>query len=132
MGVIHIAGSGAGQEATASGLISDLINLMKTNGDFSFPDFPDSLNIIDIAELSFKYYFYIEAMDEPGVMASIASIFAENNISIETIIQKESTDGVSPVILITNRYFEKNVNKVIKTLDSLASIKTYRTIRIED
>ena len=132
MGVIHIAGSGAGQEATASGLISDLINLMKTNGDFSFPDFPDSLNTIDIAELSFKYYFYIEAMDEPGVMASIASIFAENNISIETIIQKESTDGVSPVILITNRYFEKNVNKVIKTLDSLASIKTYRTIRIED
>ena len=132
MGVIHIAGSGAGQEATASGLISDLINLMKTNGIFSFPDFPDSLNTIDIAELSFKYYFYIEAMDEPGVMASIASIFAENNISIETIIQKESTDGVSPVILITNRYFEKNVNKVIKTLDSLASIKTYRTIRIED
>ena len=132
MGVIHIAGSGAGQEATASGLISDLINLMKTNGVFSFPDFPDSLNTIDIAELSFKYYFYIEAMDEPGVMASIASIFAENNISIETIIQKESTDGVSPVILITNRYFEKNVNKVIKTLDSLASIKTYRTIRIED
>ena len=132
MGVIHIAGSGAGQEATASGLISDLINLMKTNGIFSFPDFPDSLNTIDIAELSFKYYFYIEAIDEPGVMASIASIFAENNISIETIIQKESTDGVSPVILITNRYFEKNVNKVIKTLDSLASIKTYRTIRIED
>jgi homoserine dehydrogenase len=132
LGVIHIAGSGAGQEATASGLISDLINLMKTNGIFSFPDFPDSLNTIDIAELSFKYYFYIEAMDEPGVMASIASIFAENNISIETIIQKESTDGVSPVILITNRYFEKNVNKVIKTLDSLASIKTYRTIRIED
>ena len=132
LGVIHIAGSGAGQEATASGLISDLINLMKTNGVFSFPDFPDSLNTIDIAELSFKYYFYIEAMDEPGVMASIASIFAENNISIETIIQKEPTDGVSPVILITNRYFEKNVNKVIKTLDSLASIKTYRTIRIED
>jgi len=132
LGVIHIAGSGAGQEATASGLISDLINLMKTNGIFSFPDFPDSLNTIDIAELSFKYYFYIEAIDEPGVMASIASIFAENNISIETIIQKESTDGVSPVILITNRYFEKNVNNVIKTLDSLASIKTYRTIRIED
>ena len=105
---------------------------MKTNGVFSFPDFPDSLNTIDIAELSFKYYFYIEAMDEPGVMASIASIFAENNISIETIIQKESSDGVAPVILITNRYFEMNVNKVIKTLDSLSSIKTYRTIRIED
>ena len=65
-------------------------------------------------------------------MASIASIFAENNISIETIIQKEPTNGISPVILITNKYFEKNVTEVIKTLNSLESIKTYRTIRIEE
>ena len=77
IGKIHIAGSGAGQESTASGLISDIIHLANSNEDIL--NVVSSINqkpIKDFGEFSFQYYFFIEAEDNPGVMASITTRLA--------------------------------------------------------
>ena len=59
----------------------------------------------DFSELFFQYYFYIEALDIPGVMASITSLLASRGVGIESIVQKEELNAESvPIILITDPF----------------------------
>ena len=134
IGKLHIAGSGAGQESTASGLISDLIHLYSSVDINTFGALNNRINppMSDFSELIFQYYFYIEALDIPGVMASITSLLALREVGIESIVQKEELNGESvPIILITDPFKEKDHSLLSKELLNLDSVKTIRSIRIE-
>ena len=132
MGTLHIAGSGAGQEATASGLISDLVYLANSNMNSSSYEAKDTKNLLSFQSLSFQYYFYIEAEDIQGVTASITSMFAEKNIGIESIVQKENlNEKVVPVVLITDAFVESNHIELKENILNLDSVNLVRSIRIE-
>ncbi|MDA9039278.1 homoserine dehydrogenase [Gammaproteobacteria bacterium] len=133
IGKIHIAGSGAGQESTASGLISDIIHLANSNEDIL--NVVSSINqkpIKDFGEFSFQYYFFIEAEDNPGVMASITTRLAEESIGIESMVQKDELGkNIVPIILITDIFKEDKLEGIKDKILSLDTIKNLRTIRIE-
>ena len=134
IGKIHIAGSGAGQESTASGLISDLINLAnsKAINDQLENNNITSYKVSEFSELVFQYYFYIEAEDKPGVMASITSLMASKQVGIESIVQKEELDeNCVPIILITDPFKESDHSELHKELLTIESVKNIRSIRIE-
>jgi homoserine dehydrogenase len=134
IGKIHIAGSGAGQESTASGLISDLIHLCSSVNLNTFKKQTNKKSPLmsDFSELIFQYYFYIEALDIPGVMASITSLLASRGVGIESIVQKEELNGESvPIILITDPFKEQEHSLLREELLNLDSVKAIRSIRIE-
>ena len=132
LGTLHIAGSGAGQEATASGLISDLVCIANTNMNSSSYEVKDMKNLLNFQSLCFQYYFYIEAEDIPGVMALITSLFAKKNIGIESIVQKENlNEKVVPVILITDAFIESEHMALKENILNLDSVNSVRSIRIE-
>ena len=133
LGTLHIAGSGAGQESTASGIISDIVHLgnsiLKSSDK---KDLNKKYALSSFKDLTFQYYFYIEAEDIPGVMASITSIFASKNIGIESIVQKESLDkNLVPIILITDAFLEKEHSDLSSKVLKLDSVNKIRSIRIE-
>ena len=131
LGTLHIAGSGAGQEATASGVISDLIYLSDSKIR-EVNNINESIELIDFIDLDFQYYFYIEACDVSGVMASISSIFANKDVSIESISQKENlNDDLVPIIIITDPFKEKDYQELVDNLLDLDSVNKIRSIRIE-
>ena len=132
LGTLHIAGSGAGQEATASGLISDLVHLANSNLNSLSKEIKIIPEIIDFSSLSFQYYFYIEAEDIPGVMASITSMFAQKKIGIESIVQKENLkENRVPIVIISDPFIEKNHDELVKNILNLNSVNQVRSIRIE-
>ena len=134
IGKIHIAGSGAGQESTASGLISDLVHLANTPSMKMLQKSSDSMKyeLSLFSELVFQYYFYIEAEDIPGVMASITSLLASKSVGIESIVQKEELSGnCVPIILITDPFKEDDYSSLKKELLDLESVRDIRSIRIE-
>src|SRR6056300_1186048 len=134
IGKIHIAGSGAGQESTASGLISDLINLAnsKAINEKTENNNKTSYEVSKFSELIFQYYFYIKAEDKPGVMASITSLMASKQVGIESIVQKEELDeNCVPIILITDPFKEGDHSELHKELLAIESVKNIRSIRIE-
>lgn len=133
IGKIHIAGSGAGQESTASGLISDLIHLSNTNEiSDRFYKGEDKYPVLEFSNLVFQYYFYIEAEDKPGVMASITSLMASKEVGIESIVQKEEFgDSCVPIILITDPFKESDHAELQIELLNLDSVRAIRSIRIE-
>ena len=132
LGTLHIAGSGAGQESTASGLISDLVFLANSNINPSLSEKKEENGLIDFQNLSFQYYFCIEADDISGVMASITSIFDEKNIRIESILQKENLkEKRVPIVLITDLFLESNHKELLNDILKLDSVNSVRSIRIE-
>jgi homoserine dehydrogenase len=72
----------------------------------------------------------LSVQDEPGVLASIASLFGENNVSIESVIQ-EGRGNNAELVLVTHEASEENLTSSIDSiahLDSVSSVTS--TIRV--
>jgi homoserine dehydrogenase len=132
VGKVHLAGSGAGRESTASGLISDLMSLARSNNKLpSRPDHPP-VKIVEFSSSIFKYYFYLEVDDELGAAASITSCFAKYGISLESIIQEDHLqNNKAPMIITTDSTSEKNAQATLEELSNLSPVSSSKLIRIE-
>ncbi|OGI47280.1 MAG: homoserine dehydrogenase [Candidatus Muproteobacteria bacterium RBG_16_65_34] len=127
-------GAGAGAEPTASAVVADLVDVVRTLTvdpqqrvpHLAFqPDALVDLPILPIAEVETSYYLRLTALDRPGVLADVTRILADLHISIEAILQKEPHAGEEtvPVIILTQRVQEKNMNAAIARIEQLGSIK---------
>jgi homoserine dehydrogenase len=135
IGSFHVAGSGAGRESTASGLISDLVALSKSSESLpmQYPDFSKKPDVIDFNELSFKYYVYLEVKDQPGVLATISKVFGDHGISLEKVTQKDQLkNGYVPVVIITDNIVEKEMQIVMSDFLDQDVVSEAKIIRIED
>ncbi len=135
LGEFHVAGSGAGRESTASGLISDIFALSRSNESSSmrYPDFSQKPNLLNFGDLIFKYYVYLEVKDEPGVLALISKIFADQGISFDKVIQKDQLDdGNVPVVIFTDPIIENEMQTALTSLKNHPVISNSKIIRIED
>ncbi|CAB1276582.1 homoserine dehydrogenase [Candidatus Nitrosacidococcus tergens] len=136
-------GPGAGSEPTASAVIADLIDVVRTlTSDpenrvphLAFqPNLLVNTPILSIIEAKTAYYLRMQALDRPGVLADITRVFGENNISIESILQQEPISGEQdvPIIILTQRVLEQNMDKAICQIEQLSSIKgKIKKIRLE-
>ena len=127
-------GAGAGAEPTASAVVADLVDVVRTLTTdpnnrvphLAFqPDALSDLRILPIEEIDTSYYLRLHALDKPGVLADVTRILADMQISIEAILQKEPHAGEDtvPVIILTQRVKEKNMNEAIARIEKLGSIK---------
>lgn len=135
LGEFLIAGSGAGRESTASGLISDLIALSKyvESSPMNYPEFKDIPQIKPFKSLDFAYYVYLEVQDQAGVLALVSQIFSENQISIDKIVQKDHlADGKVPVVVFTDLIKESQMQKALKNFSEQSEIYFSKIIRIEN
>ena len=135
LGEFHVAGSGAGRESTASGLISDIFALSSSNGSspMRYPDFSKKPNLLNFDDLVFKYYVYLEVKDEPGVLALISKIFADQGIGFDKVIQKDQlSNGNVPVVIFTDPIVENEIQTALQDLKNHPVILRSKIIRIED
>ena len=136
-------GPGAGAEPTASAVIADLIDVARAmDGDVSQrvamlgfqADALSDIPVLSHEEFETACYLRILAEDKPGVLADITRIFADKNISIEAVIQKEPQEGQTRVqlILLTSKVLEKNMDAAIAEVEKLPVIEGKITrIRLE-
>ena len=136
-------GAGAGAEPTASSVVADIVDVVRTlTSDpenrvphLAFqPGAIANLPILPIGEVETAYYLRLSAEDKPGVMADVARILADHHISIEAILQKEPPAGETrlPVILLTQKVREGELNAAIARIEDLPSIGgAVKRIRVE-
>jgi len=136
-------GAGAGSFPTASAVVADLIDITRaltTDPENRVPHLafqPDALadtRVLAMEEVETAYYLRMQAVDRPGVLALVTRILGDRGISIEAIIQKEP--GVEakyvPIIILTQRIQERNMNEAIALIEKLDVIKGHVTrIRVE-
>ncbi len=94
VGQVQLVGQGAGGRPTASSVVGDLIDLgrsirrdVRSRPSFSFDD---RIGVVPMAEVETRAYYRMRAADQPGVLAAVGQVFAEEGVSISSVIQKDA------------------------------------------
>ena len=136
-------GAGAGARPTASAVVADLIDLARDVGVGVSARLPAlgvaladlrSLPIIPIEKVKTPWYLRMEVEDKPGVLSRVASIFSEQGISIEALIQRAPGQGQTLVslIVLTNKAPQDSVDMAVCEIEALETINGKVTrIRVE-
>jgi homoserine dehydrogenase len=142
-GDILLYGRGAGMMPTASAVVSDLVDLARNllmGGVGRVPALsfqPGSVRPIPIKpidEISTHYYFRFSALDQPGVLSTIAGILGKYGISIQSVQQKgRKMNGAVPVVMLSHRAREAHVKQALREISALEVVAAKPVlIRIED
>jgi len=129
-------GAGAGGDATASAVISDIIDIVRGNQGPMLgykKGLESGLQLLPKEEIVSKYYLRLKVIDESGVLAQIASKLGEFNISIASMLQKPSDEGEKAHLLFTTHQCkESDIQSAITALSTLESVdEEVVMIRIE-
>ena len=128
-------GKGAGAYPTASAVVSDLNDLAHLlSRDYEFNPYRyqpfQKKKIIPITQVNSKYYIRLLVREAPGVLAKITSIFATHQISIESLVQKNTAVDIDKnnskdvsILLITHQAMEERVRKSLKKINSLKDVR---------
>ena len=130
-----LVGRGAGERPTASAVVSDIADaatgrklplLTVKNDEIK------ALPIVPLSEREGEYYLRLEVRDEPGVIAQIAKILGDEQVSIASMIQRGQTQWSVPLMMTLHRAKEARVTAALaKIEDSPAVLKKPCLIRIE-
>lgn len=125
-------GPGAGRDATASAVISDIVDaaklLLNGGADCFLNPVPCSGKRIELAEpeeIRSRYYVRLLVLDKPGVMAEVASMLAKNNVSLASVTQKEVGEGAqkASLIITTHMTTEKAMLEASKELEESTRVE---------
>ena len=143
VGATMYYGKGAGAEPTASAVIADLVDVTRMHTadpehrvpHLAFqPEAMVDLPILPLAEVVSSYYLRLRVEDKPGVLADITRILADQQISIDAMIQREPEEGEeqADIIFLTHETRERNVAAAIEKIESHAAVKGKLTrLRLE-
>jgi homoserine dehydrogenase len=127
-------GKGAGAEPTASAVIADLVDVTRmATADpenrvphLAFqPDAVTDIPVLPMAEVETSYYLRLRVEDKPGVLADITRILADQQISIDAMIQREPAEGEmqTDIIMLTHLTKEKRIDGAIASIEKLPVVK---------
>jgi homoserine dehydrogenase len=126
-------GKGAGAEPTASAVIADLVDITRlhtADPDHRVPHLafqPGSLQdtpILPIAQVVTAFYLRLQVADEKGVLARITGILADNDISIDAVLQRESAEGEkqTDLIILTHDTVEGRMTAALAQMQALPTV----------
>lgn len=121
VGETMLFGPGAGQLPTATSIVSDLVAVVRNmrlgvNGkSVVAPQFDKQLKKDD--EIAGKYFYRLHVKDEAGTFSALTSIFANNEVSLEKLLQKPVGDnGVAEVVLVTHTTSKQQNDNIYQQL----------------
>lgn len=130
-----LVGRGAGERPTASAVVSDIADaatgrklplLTVKNDEIK------ALPIVPLSEREGEYYLRLEVRDEPGVIAQIAKILGDEQVSIASMIQRGQTQWSVPLMMTLHRAKEARVTAALAKIEDLSAVlKKPCLIRIE-
>lgn len=125
-----LVGHGAGGAPTGSAVVGDIVDIARnirsgSKGRVPPQSFPQAslqpIALKNIQEIESEYFLRFVVQDQPGVLSRIAGILGQHAISIESVIQRgrgQAGHGV-PLVIMTHRALEANVQAALGAIDSL-------------
>lgn len=119
-------GPGAGGNATASAVVANIIDIVRSGKrspmlGFNHP-LEEGLRLKDQNDIRSKYYLRLRVSDKPGILAQITSLFAQHVISIEAVIQRPSETECAHLLFATHEATERSVHALMLELETLESV----------
>ena len=133
-GQMMFYGKGAGGEPTASAILGDLVAVArhKVTGGLGpkESDYAD-LKIAQIGQTKTRYLIRLNVADKPGVLESVAHVFASHQVSIQTVRQTGAGDKAE-LIVMTHSSNESSLSATVKDLKNLPVVTDVASVlRVE-
>ncbi|MDP3013895.1 MAG: ACT domain-containing protein, partial [Candidatus Subteraquimicrobiales bacterium] len=137
VGEVMFYGPGAGSLPAASAVVGDILGIASNIcfggvGKIGCTCF-EAKRIKPIDEINSSFYLLTDVIDKPGVLARIAKIFGENNVSLASVIQKGPRGTNAELMFITHQTKESNLRKALSEIKELDVVnKICNVIRVEE
>ncbi|WP_189957104.1 homoserine dehydrogenase [Streptomyces alanosinicus] len=133
-GQLMFYGPGAGGAPTASAVLGDLVAVCRNRlngatgpGESSYAALPVS----PMGEVVTRYHISLDVADKPGVLAQVATVFAEHGVSIDTVRQ-QGKDGEASLVVVTHRASDASLTGTVEALRKLDTVRGVASImRVE-
>ena len=137
-GSLMFYGAGAGGVQTASAVLGDVVSAARRHvigGPGVAESTRANLPVLPISSVRTRYRITLEVADKPGVLASIATLFAEHGVSVEAVQQNARPDGASPtatLVIGTHEATEAALAATVTALESSDVVSTVSSVlRVE-
>jgi len=138
-GRVLIHGRGAGRGPTTSAVVGDLVEIARniSSGSTPLPSVApeDSGQTRSIDDLECQYFLRLNIADRPGVLAQIARILGDQNISIASVLQKDANPEAqtAEIVITTHPARELWVQRALQQAEDLEVVQEINSLlRIED
>ncbi|MET9102205.1 homoserine dehydrogenase [Streptomyces antibioticus] len=133
-GQLMFYGPGAGGAPTASAVLGDLVAVCRNRlsgatgpGESAYAALPVS----PMGEVVTRYHISLDVADKPGVLAQVATVFAEHGVSIDTVRQ-QGKDGEASLVVVTHRASDASLTGTVEALRKLDTVRGVASImRVE-
>ncbi len=139
VGWTMFVGPGAGPRPTSSAVVGDIVEIARAMASgsraFDAPPLDRGLRIATIDEVETQYYIRLRAIDRPGVMATVAGVLGELDVSLASVIQKEPAqhDGSAEIVATTHIAKESAVRQAVERIAELEVVsEVSNVVRIEE
>lgn len=128
-------GRGAGELPTASAVVGDVIETARNiqnqcTGQIACTCYKN-IPIKPMSEIVSRYFVRLRVEDRAGTLASIASVFGNNHVSIAKIVQKNKKDNYAEIVVITDDVKEKDITNSLTILKTMPLVeKISNVIRV--
>lgn len=133
VGTTTLIGRGAGQDATASAVISDIADaaLAKLGGPAPaiseedveiYKKLGEGLGLTDAVDIERPFYLRLTVADRPGVLAKVATVLSEDGVSIATLNQEQNPDNTANLLLTTHTSNEACIAAALEDLKQLDTV----------
>lgn len=137
-GSLMFYGAGAGGVQTASAVLGDVVSAARRHvigGPGVAESNQSGLPILPISSVRTRYRITLEVIDKPGVLAAIATLFAEHGVSVEAVQQDARPDGAAPtatLVIGTHEATEAALAATVAALSSTTSVSAVSSVlRVE-
>ena len=138
IGRVLFQGAGAGALPTTSAIMADVLRTAKSitqGGQPSQWRYTSDVPVKPMKDIVSRCYIRVEVADRPGVLAGIGRAFGDNNVSIASVIQKETDEQAqtAEIVIMTHAAVEAAIQASIQQIESLEEVRQVGNfLRVED
>ena len=123
---VTMSGPGAGGVETASAVLGDLVSIL--SGDTPVHETRETLPIV--ADVASSFYLHLAVADRPGVLAQIAQVLGDEDVSVKSVVQRGAGDDTR-LVMVVHECLESRFAAALEAIDKLDVLRAPpRAIRV--
>ncbi len=115
---VTMSGPGAGGLQTASAVLGDVVSILA--GDAPVHETRAVLPIV--ADVPSSFYLYLEVADKPGVLARVATVLGDNEVSVKSVVQRGGGDDAR-LVMVVHECLESRFAAALEALGELGDLR---------
>jgi len=136
-GDVMLYGRGAGALPTGTAVVGDIIsvarNIVRNATGRVVCSCQGEATVVPISEVEARRYVRMRVKDRPGVVGKIATIFGEEGVSLNSVIQQESRGASAEIVWVTHKVAERRFARALERIGELDVVEqATHVIRVEE